>query len=325
MICLPARGLGFPFGADRCARRQSTRALIQEGVYWPSRRDATPASGSPSGKPRTGGKPETGPGRSTRRSRTNGRSANGFSGPAAVAAAAPASRSKPGGAAPWLRLSPRGLEPQKLYGGTRESRRPDHRRPLSRLRVMPLAEPRECLVQYQSRNGELALEREDGSTIEGSGGLAALATNGPMRSRSASQPRMYLRLHSTLRAITIGAGAGCSGLKPRCDRPFPVIALPGRGRQRTGRPGYEIVMSAAARRQGETAKAIRVFDNRKSLSQLEDRLDRHSVPSRTGRAWLCPRCRGYGQVSHSAYPWRYEDGPIHPLGKGWSLHPKQQR
>ena len=40
-----------------------------------------------------------------------------------------------------------------------------------------------------------------------------------------------------------------------------------------GTTHVDLVMSAAARRQGETAKAMRIFDNRKSLSQLEERLD----------------------------------------------------
>jgi hypothetical protein len=131
------------------------------------------------------------------------------------------------------------------------------------------------LVQYQSHDGELALEREDGSLMQGPEQLAELGREWADKSPEREPTKDVLRLSLTLDGERYQGRAGQGSIEIALQH-----ALPGHRyawRVADGSDGtmrVELVMSAAARRQSGAAKATRIFDNRKSLAQLEQRLDR---------------------------------------------------
>ena len=132
-----------------------------------------------------------------------------------------------------------------------------------------------ALIQYQGRNGKLTLEREDGSKIEGAENLAALA-----RAWTSDEPAREPS-NDVLRLVVDIGGSEFRGRGGKVQIQSALcLALPGHRfafaaeDQPDGSTRVEIVMSAAARRQGDEAKAARIFNNRKSLAQLKGRFDR---------------------------------------------------
>lgn len=123
-----------------------------------------------------------------------------------------------------------------------------------------------ALVQYQSRSGELALEREDGSTIEGSGALAALAKEWTDEEPEREPTKDVLRLVLDIEGDQYRGRIGQVQIETALRQALPGHRFAWGSEDRPdGTTWVEIVMSAAARRQGDDGKAIRVFDNRKSL------------------------------------------------------------
>ncbi|OCJ02484.1 hypothetical protein A6U85_30415 [Agrobacterium sp. 13-626] len=124
------------------------------------------------------------------------------------------------------------------------------------------------LLSYQSRDGELAVERETGAQMAGGQWIQALADE--WAEEDGRQPsKDVLRLSLSVRSDsdeTIGAA-----LK---------VALPGHRIAWASRPTdagegriVDVVMSAAARAHSKQHKVQRIYDNRKSLAGLAARLD----------------------------------------------------
>ncbi|MCJ9719924.1 relaxase/mobilization nuclease domain-containing protein [Agrobacterium sp. SHOUNA12C] len=124
------------------------------------------------------------------------------------------------------------------------------------------------LLTYQSRDGELAVERETGAQMAGGQWIQALADD--WAEEDGRQPsKDVLRLSLSVRSDsdeTIGAA-----LK---------AALPGHRIAWVSRPTeagegriVDVVMSAAARAHANQRKVQRIYDNRKSLAGLSARLE----------------------------------------------------
>lgn len=265
-------------------RRRSLRqaaldaSLIQQGVFAaptktkPKRRTKT---GSPSGKPRTGGKPKTGARlidtslldewKKRKRSRAGG-----------GGGAAPASRSKPNGARPLGSSPPAAAKRPSAAMAARVKVASGSQAAVVKVASSAAGGARvNALVQYQSRNGALALEREDGSTIEGSGALAALAKEWTDEEPEREPTKDVLRLALDVDGDQYRGRGGQLQIETALRQALPGHRFAWTSEVRPdGTTRVEVVMSAAARRQGDDGKAIRVFDNRKSLSQLENRIDR---------------------------------------------------
>lgn len=128
-----------------------------------------------------------------------------------------------------------------------------------------------ALMRYQSHGGELALEREDGSLVQGSHAVSAMARQwadeAPQRKPTDDVMRFVLWLDVQDKDysdedVAQHLSAGLAGHR------FAYRAQEdGRGTLR-----IEVVASAAAQKLAGEKKGSRVFDNRKSLSALEERL-----------------------------------------------------
>ncbi len=132
-----------------------------------------------------------------------------------------------------------------------------------------------ALVQYQSRNGEIALEREDGSKIEGSGALAALARTWTEEEPEREPSKDVLRIMLDIKGEEFSGRGGQKQIQSALQSALPGHRLAWASDEKSdGTIRVEIVTSAAARRHGEELKSTRIFDNRKSLNALEEKLDR---------------------------------------------------
>ena len=124
------------------------------------------------------------------------------------------------------------------------------------------------LLTYQSRDGELAVERETGAQMAGGQWIQALADE--WAEEDGRQPsKDVLRLSLSVRSDSKDAiGAALKEALPGhriawASRPTDV----GEGRI------VDVVMSAAARAHPEQHKVQRIYDNRKSLAGLAVRLE----------------------------------------------------
>ncbi|TDQ15330.1 LPD7 domain-containing protein [Phyllobacterium brassicacearum] len=262
-------------------RRRSLRqaavdaSLIQQGVFdapTKTRPKLRTNTGSPSGKPRTGGKPKTGA-RLIDTSLLDEWKKRKLSQAGGGGGAAPASRSKPSGAKPLGSPSPAAAAAAmaarvKVASGSQAA--------VVKIASYAAGGARvNALVQYQGRKGELALEREDGSTIKGSISLAALAREWTGEEPERKPTKDVLRLALDVEGGQYRGRGGQVQIETALRQALPGHRFAWASEDRPdGTTRVEIVMSAAARRQGDDGKAIRVFDNRKSLAQLENRFDR---------------------------------------------------
>ncbi|MGO4450421.1 LPD7 domain-containing protein [Phyllobacterium sp. TAF24] len=131
------------------------------------------------------------------------------------------------------------------------------------------------LLQYQGREGQIALEREDGSKIEGAHALAGLAREWTDEELEREPSKDVLRLVLDIEGVEYKGRGGQRQIASALYQALPGHRFAWAAEERSdGTTRVEIVMSAAARRQGDDTKANRIFDNRKSLAQLEDRFDR---------------------------------------------------
>ena len=124
------------------------------------------------------------------------------------------------------------------------------------------------LLTYQSRDGELAVERETGEQVAGGQWIQTLADE--WAEEDGRQPsKDVLRLSLTVRSEADGAvGEALKQALPGHRIAWlsrPVVA--GEGRI------VEVVLSAAARAHPGERKSQRIYDNRKSLAGLEARLE----------------------------------------------------
>lgn len=122
-----------------------------------------------------------------------------------------------------------------------------------------------ALVNYQSRGGDLALEREDGSSVEGKSALSDLVATwaAETNSRAPSKDSLAFKfsISETLSDGAIGVGLG---------QAFEGHRYAWRAEPDGEGMSVHLVLSAAGSRRDEAGKPARIFDNRKSLARMDD-------------------------------------------------------
>ena len=122
-----------------------------------------------------------------------------------------------------------------------------------------------ALVNYQSRGGDLALEREDGSSVEGKAALTDLVATWAAETNSRAPSKDSLAFAFSFSeprsegAIGGGLGEAFEGHR------YAWRAEPdGEGMN------VLVVLSAASSRRDEMGRPTRIFDNRKSLARFQE-------------------------------------------------------
>jgi hypothetical protein len=122
-----------------------------------------------------------------------------------------------------------------------------------------------ALVNYQSRGGDLALEREDGSKVEGKAALSELVATwaAETNSRAPSKDSLAFKfsISEPLSETAIGEGLG---------QAFARHRYAWRSETDGDEMTVHLVLSAAGSRRDEFGKPARIFDNRKSLARMHD-------------------------------------------------------
>ncbi len=125
-----------------------------------------------------------------------------------------------------------------------------------------------ALVRYQSREGEIPLEREDGSKVEGMAALNALVAQWARETPSQEPSKDVMSFTATV----------AEALEPDAVQAALGLALSGhryvwRVEEGEGKTLVHVVTSAASTRRDEDGRSQRIFDNNKSVGALHDRLD----------------------------------------------------
>ncbi|WP_245472522.1 LPD7 domain-containing protein [Rhizobium jaguaris] len=122
------------------------------------------------------------------------------------------------------------------------------------------------LLTYQSRDGELAVERETGEQLSGGSWIQALADE--WAEEDGRQPsKDVLRLSLTVRSD--------AAIGEALKQAFPGHRIAWRNEPEATGEGraVDVVMSAAACAYPGERKALRIYDNRKSMTGLQSRLE----------------------------------------------------
>ena len=125
-----------------------------------------------------------------------------------------------------------------------------------------------ALVRYQSRGGEIPLEREDGEKVEGVAALDALVTQWAAETAGQEPSKDVLFFTATISdirapdAVRAALGDVFSGHKHAW-----------RIEEDDGRTRVHVVTSAASAERDDTGRPRRIFDNNKSVGALHDRLE----------------------------------------------------
>jgi len=125
-----------------------------------------------------------------------------------------------------------------------------------------------ALVRYQSREGEIPLEREDGTKVEGTAALNALVaqwaeeTAGPEPSKDVLFFTVTVSDSRTPDAVRAAVGSVLTGHK-----------YAWRIEEDESQTRVHIVTSAASSERDDAGRPGRIFDNNKSIGALHDRLD----------------------------------------------------
>lgn len=126
------------------------------------------------------------------------------------------------------------------------------------------------LLTYQSRGGELSVENEAGATSEGRGWIGQLADE--WSEADGREPsKDVLRLSMTVDASRFADDQAVGEALKTALAGHRIAWRSAEAGSGEGR-GIELVVSAARRRQPGEEKAGRIYDNRKSLHALDDRL-----------------------------------------------------
>jgi Large polyvalent protein-associated domain 7/Relaxase/Mobilisation nuclease domain len=143
-----------------------------------------------------------------------------------------------------------------------------------------------ALVNYQSRDGVLPLEREDGTKVEGkaalSGLVAAWANETNSQEPSKDSLALEFRISDPASEAEIAEGLG---------KAFAGHRYAWRAEASSEGMTVHVVLSAASSRRDEAGKAERIHANRKSLGRLHD-----TIKEAFGRA------TGFGPVQWSHGP-----------------------
>src|SRR5271163_4141036 len=125
-----------------------------------------------------------------------------------------------------------------------------------------------ALVRYQSRGGEIPLEREDGEKVEGVAALDALVTQWAAETAGQEPSKDVLFFTATISdirapdAVRAALGDVLSGHKHAW-----------RIEEGDGRTRVHVVTSAASADRDVSGRPRRIFDNNKSIGALHDRLE----------------------------------------------------
>jgi hypothetical protein len=125
-----------------------------------------------------------------------------------------------------------------------------------------------ALVRYQSREGEIPLEREDGSKVEGIAALNVLVAQWAKETPSQEPSKDVMSFTATV----------AEALEPDAIQAALGQALAGHRyawqvEEGEGKTVVHVVTSAASTRRDEEGRSQRIFDNNKSVGALHDRLD----------------------------------------------------
>ena len=125
-----------------------------------------------------------------------------------------------------------------------------------------------ALVRYQSRDGEIPLEREDGGKIEGVAALDALVMQWAAETAGQEPSKDVLFFTATIPdirgpdAVRAGLGDALSGHKHAW-----------RIEEGDGQTRVHVVTSAASGERDDAGRSRRLFDNNKSIGALHDRIE----------------------------------------------------
>ena len=125
-----------------------------------------------------------------------------------------------------------------------------------------------ALLHYQSRDGALELEREDGSLIQGAEAVQALAEEWDEERgrRKPSNDVLYF-------TVAIGSDVSQDAMAAALGQAIAGHQYAWRVESQDGERQLHVVASAASSVRGENGRAQRLFDNNKSMNALHDRLD----------------------------------------------------
>ena len=125
-----------------------------------------------------------------------------------------------------------------------------------------------ALLNYQSREGQLDLEREDGSLVQGVEAIRQLAADwddDPGR-RKPSKDVLYF-------TASVGSSVSVEAVKAALAEAMEGHKYAWRIESQDGGAQIHVVASAASASRNERGQAQRLFDTNKSMNALHDRLD----------------------------------------------------
>jgi Large polyvalent protein-associated domain 7/Relaxase/Mobilisation nuclease domain len=125
-----------------------------------------------------------------------------------------------------------------------------------------------ALVRYQSREGEIPLEREDGSKVEGMAALNTLVAQWAKETPSQEPSKDVMSFTTTL-----AEALESEAVQAALGRALAGHRFAWRVEEGEGKTLVHVVTSAASTRRDGDGRSQRIFDNNKSVAALHDRLD----------------------------------------------------
>jgi hypothetical protein len=125
-----------------------------------------------------------------------------------------------------------------------------------------------ALVRYQSREGEIPLEREDGEKVEGVAALEALVTQWAAETAGQEPSKDVLFFTATISDVR-----GPDAVRAALDDVFSGHKHAWRIEEGDGQTRVHVVISAASAERDVAGRSRRIFDNNKSIGALHDRLE----------------------------------------------------
>jgi hypothetical protein len=124
-----------------------------------------------------------------------------------------------------------------------------------------------ALLTYQSHDGELALEREDGSHVQGKEAIQALVARWQEDAPTREPSKDVLSFTLTINGEVSQKEAQAALAEALAGHRYAF-----RIEEEGACSRLHVVMSAASSQRDEQGRAVRIFDNKKSLGALESRL-----------------------------------------------------
>ena len=126
-----------------------------------------------------------------------------------------------------------------------------------------------ALVRYQSREGEIPLEREDGGKVEGVAALDALVTQWAAETAGQEPSKDVLFFTATISDIV-----GPDAVRAALGEVLSGHKHAWRIEEGDGQTRVHVVTSAASAERDDSGHSRRLFDNNKSIGALHDRIER---------------------------------------------------